>query len=790
MARQDPKRGGRGHTIELALNVAAQSGDRTASGRFGALQVRVGRDPAWFRWTRVFVVTAVEASAVYCWLRFDDPLLALAALALGQVIETVLLRLGVASGVRNRWGRLEDPVADGEHFRRIQRKVDVAGIAEIGIWLLWLFIAGRAGQPVAAGVLFVLMHVKHHIEAAAVGDTRIRAGVFERRNALASAMETAGAVWCLALIHDDHLVRAAVVLFVGFLFEHIIQIDALRWEIRSRDIRLPRDPRWEPADRWWELKRYIFTHFPVLWRLVQRKPLERRINRYLIDKAIARVPPRPNPLSTMKPYTSWASLTDRHYSGRHLPPVPEGAATPATARVGPPSAAAVAELFQRGSTMRECPKSTVLFAFFAQWFTDGFLRTKRNLPRPELRRGLRDLSINESTHEIDLSQFYGLTEAATHALRTHKDGLLRSQCIKGEEYPPYYCLDGKPKPEFGALSEPVGFDALPTGTKNQLFASGTDVTNLGVATFNTLFLREHNGIARRLRRENPSWDDDRVFETARNVLIVVLIRIVVEEYINHITPQVFQFRLAPKSFTNAPWHRQNWMAIEFNLLYRWHSLVPSTFHLDGKALKLEQLLADTDPLTSIGLGSFMTAASSQPAGRIGLSNTDRQLVEWADVPSIEQARAARLASFNDYRRLCRLLPVAEFADISADERTARELEELYGNVENVEFYVGLFAEDIRPNSVLPPLMTMMVAFDAFSQALTNPLLAPRVCNEQTFSSSGMEIIRQTRTVSDLVRRNVRCGPDEYWVSFKRRDAPPTLGRVPARLGPGSARRRL
>ena len=25
-----------------------------------------------------------------------------------------------------------------------------------------------------------------------------------------------------------------------------------------------------------------------------------------------------------------------------------------------------------------------------------------------------------------------------------------------------------------------------------------------------------------------------------------------------------------------PWNRSNWIAVEFNLLYRWHSLVPDT----------------------------------------------------------------------------------------------------------------------------------------------------------------------------------------------------------------------
>jgi prostaglandin-endoperoxide synthase 2 len=93
---------------------------------------------------------------------------------------------------------------------------------------------------------------------------------------------------------------------------------------------------------------------------------------------------------------------------------------------------------------------------------------------------------------------------------------------------------------------------------------------------------------------------------------------------------------------------------------------------------------------------------------------------------------------------------------------------VYGSVDDIEFYAGLFAETPRPNGVLPPLIGTMVAFDAFSQVLTNPLLAPRVFNEATFSAAGMKIIKETESISDLVHRN-GCGTERYFVSLTRRD---------------------
>ena len=65
---------------------------------------------------------------------------------------------------------------------------------------------------------------------------------------------------------------------------------------------------------------------------------------------------------------------------------------------------------------------------------------------------------------------------------------------------------------------------------------------------NTLFLREHNRVAGALADAYPGWDDERLFQTARNIMIVLLIKIVIEEYINHITPYHFRLQADPAPF--------------------------------------------------------------------------------------------------------------------------------------------------------------------------------------------------------------------------------------------------
>ncbi|PRC62223.1 peroxide synthase, partial [Mycobacterium sp. ITM-2017-0098] len=72
-----------------------------------------------------------------------------------------------------------------------------------------------------------------------------------------------------------------------------------------------------------------------------------------------------------------------------------------------------------------------------------------------------------------------------------------------------------------------------------------------------------------IRQQHRDWPADRIFETTRNTLIVVLIKVVIEDYINHITPIHFPLFVEPGIGTSERWYRQNWMSTEFNLLYRW-----------------------------------------------------------------------------------------------------------------------------------------------------------------------------------------------------------------------------
>ena len=466
----------------------------------------------------------------------------------------------------------------------------------------------------------------------------------------------------------------------------------------------------------------------------------------VIDQAVDTTRTRPHPWSTFSDYTSWQGLTDRTYLARHLPPVDAPVQ---------PQADQIKALFQRPTgQQRLSTKSTCLFPAFAQYLTDGFIRTDPTNPR-----------MTTSNHEIDLCPLYGRTPKQTSALRLNDDtggrrGRLRSQMIGKEEYPQFLYPngDGKADPTFANLDVPLMAAGAPPPAPEDLvtiFAVGGDRANSTPFSMmmNTLLLREHNRVAGQLERQNPAWDDERVFQTARNILIPMFIKIVVEQYINHITPLPFSLRADPSVAWNAKWNRPNWMTVEFSLLYRWHSLMPDVIKWPTGDISLWKFRFDNKPLLDVGLDEAFSAASRQPASMLGAFNTSDALLD-VEKSAVAQARFNRIAPYNAYREAFGMTPAQSFDDISKDPKVTALLEQLYGTPDNVEFYPGLFAEDPLAQSPLPGLIMRMVAVDAFSQALTNPLLSEHVFNANTFTDWGLDQINKTSKLGDMLARNV------------------------------------
>lgn len=527
------------------------------------------------------------------------------------------------------------------------------------------------------------------------------------------------------------------------------------------------------------IETFFLTGFPGLWRFIMKiPPIRRWANKRIIGRAAGRAPCRPHAFSSMPlkggdvktdmaGYTSWESLTDRNWFSRHLPP--------RKLPIWPDLRTEMADLYKvRLSGPRISEDSTVLFLSFAQWFTDGFLMTDSG-----------DRRRTHTSHHIDLNPLYGLTREQTQAIRIMSEhsgqkGRLKFEDVNGEIYAPkMYDDNGVLKPEFAVLRPPLNLEShlknLPpdqaVALRRKIFAFAGERANSTpfTAMLNTLFLREHNRLAGMLEVAYPTWDDERIFQTARNINIVELIKIVVEEYINHISPYYFQLSADPKVCWREYWNKPNWIPVEFNLLYRWHSLVPDHFVINGTPVSAVETGFEHSHLTSVGLASLAVSAAGQRAWEVGLFNTAPFLVD-VELGAIKQSRDHLIASYNDYREVYGFPRVTRFEQITGDPQKVDALRRLYKEPDNIEFFVGLFAEDVGAKSAVPPLIGRMVALDAFSQALTNPLLSEYVYNEATFSKEGLREIAATGTLQDVINRNLAPGQKPISVSMEYRAA--------------------
>jgi prostaglandin-endoperoxide synthase 2 len=410
-----------------------------------------------------------------------------------------------------------------------------------------------------------------------------------------------------------------------------------------------------------------------------------------------------------------------------------------------------------------------LFPFFAQWFTDSFLRTD-----PVDRRK------NTSNHEIDLCQIYGLEESTSDILRTMDgSGKLRHEPHNGDQYGEKLYrqdIDGlEVKDHFkdlpyikrGDLPRVLERGNFDLNRLKGFYASGIERGNTTIvySAISTIFRREHNRLCAELKSRNPKWDDDRLFQTARNVNITMLLKLIVEEYVYHLSGKATKFLVEIGFADKQRWYRTNRIAIEFDLLYRWHGLVPEVLEVDGEKLDHWQYMYNNPLLERHRVEEITKAASEQSAGRISLDNTPKFL-EPAELGALSFARQFHIRPYNEYRPAFGFDPVRSFMELTGDADVARRLEALYSDVNKVEFGVGLLAKQRSQYEVLGKLMTYMVGVDAFSHALTNPLLGVNIFGEGTFSEIGLRTIEETGALQDIVKRN--CGtfnPNDVYASF-------------------------
>ena len=351
------------------------------------------------------------------------------------------------------------------------------------------------------------------------------------------------------------------------------------------------------------------------------------------------------------------------------------------------------------------------------------MHVRRSMPDPTRVEGRDDALpptfVNTETHWWDGSQLYGSDEETAARLRSYEGGKLR------------VTRDGLLPIGEGGYGD--------TGFRENFW--------VGLELLHTLFALEHNAIAEMLAESYPDWDDQRLYDTARLINAALMAKIHTIEWTPAILPNeglnigmnanwygLNRFTCPPLPeipgvFPNPvifgvvgnPGARDLYGAAyqlteEFVSVYRMHPLLPEWFVVrDADSGRFRDVVptertrdrGGRHVLQRHGMEDMLYTFGISHPGALVLDNYPRFMQDLhipgrgvIDMGTIDvlRDRERGLPRYNDAREMLGLPRVPDFLTLTGgDARTARRLERVYGDIENLDLLVGTYAEGQRPS---------------------------------------------------------------------------------------------
>jgi len=377
--------------------------------------------------------------------------------------------------------------------------------------------------------------------------------------------------------------------------------------------------------------------------------------------------------------------------------------------------------------------------------------------------------INEITGWIDASHVYGSDTERARALRS-LDGSGRLRTSPGNLLP----FNDAGLPNAG-------------GDDPSLFLAGDVRANeqVGLIALHTLFMREHNWQANRIRAAYPRLSGDQIYERARRIVGAEIQAITFREFL----PALLGAGAIPPYRGYQPEINAAIANVFSSASFRYgHSAVsPTLLRLDARGNPIEAghlalrdaFFAPQRIIEEGGIEPLLRGLAAQVCQRV-----DRHVVDdlrnflfgppgagGFDLPAlnIQRGRDHGLPSYNAVRVAFGLGRMESFAQISSDPATQTALAEAYASVDDIDAWVGGLAEDRLPGALVGELIAT-VLIEQFT-ALRD---GDRFWYERLLRSQELERVRITR-LADIIRRNTTIGreiPDDvFHVRHRPRGAP-------------------
>ncbi|WKY05060.1 hypothetical protein Q1695_005794 [Nippostrongylus brasiliensis] len=367
-------------------------------------------------------------------------------------------------------------------------------------------------------------------------------------------------------------------------------------------------------------------------------------------------------------------------------------------------------------------------------------------PRENCALGPREQG-NMVSGYLDGSQIYGSSAERTDRMRSFKDGLLKLRTLSSSHFG-FPLVDDD---EDCKNRSPLLQQCVLAGSQRINFLPSNIVMY-------TIWMRQHNFVAKKLKAMNPTWSDERLFQEARRIVVAQLQHITYSEFVPLIVGKENLKRRSLDLQVNGYDSRYD-MNLDGSTLNVFAAAVGQFF-----LTLLPDRITVTDsagnnrrdePLGNVftnpsfiyqrnRIDAVLRFLTQAPIMKPGLHLTPElrnafrkggstsQGVDMAAL-IIQMGRDHGIPGYLQWRRYCQLDNVESFASMSTKMLSSVNVsffEELYDSPEDVDLFVGGLAEAPLPGALLGPTFSCL-----FAEQLEKTKRGDRFWYENFFSPS-------------------------------------------------------